>query len=127
MSSFTSDAERNRQLPFCWSTKVPACRSKTTIPAVTPAGFGTPAPAEALGLVTGPSPETPDASGLLLAGELGGAADGAAGGSPQAASASTAATAKIRNAERMAHPITRTSALWGVTWVTVMVRARCVA
>ena len=40
MSSFTSDAERNRAVVCCATTKVPACRSNTAIPALTPAGTG---------------------------------------------------------------------------------------
>ena|SRR5205814_4756352 len=41
MNSFTSDADRNRVPVRCATTKVPAWRSNTAMPASTPGGTGT--------------------------------------------------------------------------------------
>src|SRR5947207_3198570 len=41
MSSFTRDADRNRVLVCCATTKVPVLRSNTAMPARTPAGTAT--------------------------------------------------------------------------------------
>src|SRR6266571_7689638 len=75
MSSFTSEADRNRVVVCCCTTNVPACRSNTAMPAVIPAGTTTGADATADG----------DGLGEAGAAELA-AGDGADGaGSDQAA------------------------------------------